>query len=164
MGVRPRTGRAVTTKPDPDTKHDSRGDKETQDRDTSSRASAAASTRPATPNSRSPRHRSGPGTDASGTPLHPLNLGRLGRLPDLLGIPAHEHHMLRVHHADHRLERHQMLHPASPVPRLLLQLPRRRLRRLLALIDQPAGGVSRRGGEEWSETRRRWRGSLARFL
>ncbi len=40
---------------------------------------------------------------------------------------------------DHRLKRDQVLHPARPVPRLLLQLPRRRLRRLLALIDQPAG-------------------------
>jgi hypothetical protein len=39
----------------------------------------------------------------------------------------------------HIPERDQVFHPASPVPRLLLQLPCRRLSRLLALIDQPAG-------------------------
>ena len=71
-------------------------------------------------------------------PLHPLDLGRLGRLPDLLGIPADEHDVLGIHHADHRLKRDQVLNTARPVPRLFLQLPRRRLGWLLTLIDQPA--------------------------
>ena len=46
--------------------------------------------------------------------------------------------MFGVDHADHRLKRHQVLDPARAVSRLLLQLPRRGLRRLLALINQTA--------------------------
>jgi hypothetical protein len=46
--------------------------------------------------------------------------------------------VLRVHHSDYRLIRHQVLYPPCPVPGFFLQLPYCRLVRFLALIDQAA--------------------------
>src|SRR5205085_927109 len=82
-----------------------------------------------------------PGLDGSFTPAQaglPLDLGRLNWFCDLLRVPAHEHDMFGVHHAHHRLERDQVLHPARVIAGLLLQLPHCCLRRLFVVIDQAA--------------------------
>ena len=79
---------------------------------------------------------------------HPLEraLVQLGRVRDALGAAGEEHVVRAADHADHRLERHQVLDRPGPVARLLLDLARGGLGRRLVRrrAGRPAAPSSRR--------------------
>jgi len=71
---------------------------------------------------------------SAGTIVH---LEHARRAPSvIIAVTTDVNRILAVHRLGHRPERHQLIHPTRPVPRRVLQLPARSVRRIFLVIYQ----------------------------